>query len=98
MSGRQCRPNSDDTFCGIWSGFSLFAQAWMSQYLGPASVAQLDARLTGDQEVVSWNPPGLQHSFAQIGHEIFSEVILSFLLIQKKQLSVSGKWVCKSTS
>ena len=35
-------------------------------------------------------PPGQQHSFMEIGHEIFYTVILSLLLIQEGQLSVSG--------
>ena len=38
--------------------------------------------------------PGLQHSFMEIDHEIFSMVILSLLLIQVGQLSVSGKGMC----
>ena len=38
-------------------------------------------------------PPGRQHSFMEIDHEIFSTVILSLPLIQERQLSVSGK--CK---
>ena len=38
-------------------------------------VAHLDARLTGDQEVVH---VGWQHPFVEINHEIFSTVILSF--------------------
>ena len=33
---------------------------------------------------------GQQHSFLEIDHEIFSTVILSLLLIQEGQLSVSG--------
>ena len=37
---------------------------------------------------------GLQHSSAEIDHEIFSTVILSLLLIQEGQLSVSGKRMC----
>ena len=36
-------------------------------------------------------PPGRQHSFVETDHEIFSTVILSLLLIQEGQLSVSGK-------
>ena len=55
-------------------------------------MAQLDACLTGDQEVA-----GLQHSLhIEIDHEIFSMVILSLLLIQEGQLSqsVSGKRMC----
>ena len=34
MSGKQCRPWSDATFCGIRSGSALFAEACLSQYLG----------------------------------------------------------------
>ena len=61
----------------------------------PASVAQLDAPS-------EWRPGGRvfdpcrgrQHSFVEIDHEIFSTVILSLLLIQEGQLSVSGKRMC----
>ena len=35
-------------------------------------------------------PPGRQHSFVEIDHEIFSAVILSLPLIQEGQLSVFG--------
>ena len=37
---------------------------------------------------------GRQHSFVEIDHEIFSTVILSLLLIQVGQLSVSGERMC----
>ena len=37
---------------------------------------------------------GRQHFFVEIDHEIFSTVILSLLLIQEGQLSVSGKRMC----
>ena len=37
---------------------------------------------------------GRQHSFVEIDHEIFSMVILSILLIQEGQLSVSGERMC----
>ena len=55
-------------------------------------MAQLDAPS-------DWSPGGRgfypgrgrQHSFMEIDHEIFSTVILSFLLIQEGQLSVSGE-------
>ena len=61
----------------------------------PASVAQLD--VSSD-----WRPGGRgfntrrgrQHSFVEIAHEIFSTVILSLLLIQEGQLSVSGERMC----
>ena len=58
-------------------------------------MAQLDARPTGDQEVGGSTPCwGRQHSFVEIDHEIFSTVILSLLLIQEGQLSVSGERMC----
>ena len=59
-----------------------------------ASVAQLDARPTGDQEVVCSTPPGRQHSFVRIDHEMFSTVILSLPVIQEGQLPVSGDRLC----
>ena len=34
MYGKQCRPWSDAAFCSIWSGSTLFAKAYLSQYLG----------------------------------------------------------------
>ena len=37
---------------------------------------------------------GRQHSFMDIDHELFSTVILSLLLIQEGQLSVSGERMC----
>ena len=54
-------------------------------------MAQLDARPTDVQEVAGSIPPGRQHSFVEIDHEIFSTIILSLLLIQEGQLSVSGE-------
>ena len=57
-----------------------------STILEPASVAQLDH---------GFNPRrGRQHSVVEIDHEIFSTVILSLLLIQEGQLSVSGERMC----
>ena len=38
-----------------------------------------------------------QHSFVEIDHKIFSMVILSLLLIQEGQLSVSGERMHTST-
>ena len=56
----------------------------------PALVAQLDVlRRLGVRP-----PPGWQHSFMEINHEIFSTVILSLLLIQDGQLSVLGEGMC----
>ena len=33
MYGKQYKPWSDATFCGVWSGTTLFAKAYLSQYL-----------------------------------------------------------------
>ena len=48
-----------------------------------ASVAQLDVRPTGDQEVTGSTPAEVNKSFEEIDHEIFSTVILSLPLIQE---------------
>ena len=53
----------------------------------PALVAQLDAHLTGDQEIAGSTLAGLATFFCD--HEIFSWVTLSLLLIWEGQLSVS---------
>ena len=58
-----------------------------------ASVVQLDARPTGDHEVAG-SIPGRQHSFVEIGLEIFSTIIRSLPLIQEGQLSVPGERMC----
>ena len=50
----------------------------------PASVTQLDARPTGDQEVAGSTPRPAT----------FFRVILSLPLIQEGQLSVSGERLC----
>ena len=55
-----------------------------------ASVAQLDAPPTDDQEVAG----STTTTFVEIDHEIFSTVILSLPLIQEGQLSVSGERMC----
>ena len=63
--------------------------------LTPASVAQLDAPADWRPGGRGFNPRrGLQHSFVEIDHEIFSTVILSLPLIQEGQLSVSGERMC----
>ena len=58
-------------------------------------VAQLDAlsywRPGGRGFNLRW---GRQHSFVEIDHEILSTVILSLMLIQEGQLSVSGERMC----
>ena len=52
--------------------------------LTPASMAKLDARPTGDQEVAGSTPAGSAHSFVEIWYKVFSTVILSLPLIQKE--------------
>ena len=53
-------------------------QKCSSVVLGLAPVAQLDVHLTGDQEIAGSNPPpGQEHSFVEIDHEIFFTIILS---------------------
>ena len=54
-------------------------------------MAQFDVHLAGNQELRVRPPLCRQHSFVKINLEIFSTVILSLLLIQKGQLSVSGE-------
>ena len=94
MYGKQCWPWTE---CSILSGSILFAKAYLSQYI------QLLAGLGGSVGCASdWRPggrwfdprQGRQHSFVEIGHEIFSTVILSLLLIQEGQLSDSGERMC----
>ena len=57
-------------------------------------MAQLDAPSDWRPGGRGFNRRGRQHSFVEIDHEIFSTVILSLLLIQEGQLSVSGKRMC----
>ena len=51
-------------------------------------------RLTGDQEVAGSTPAEVVNIFVEIDCEIFSTAILSLLLIQEGQLSVSGERMC----
>ena len=58
-------------------------------------MAQLDALSNWRPGGCRFNPrQGWQHSFMEIDHEIFSTVVLSLLLIQEGQLSVSGERMC----
>ena len=56
----------DDRFRGgsviFWGGMSYDG---LTELYESASVAQLDARLTGDQEVAGSTPPLRQHSFVE---------------------------------
>ena len=52
---------------------------------------QLDVCPTGDQEVAGSTPAGSATLLWRFDHEVFSVVILSLLLIQEGQLSVSGE-------
>ena len=58
-------------------------------------MAQLDVRLTGDQEVAGSTSAEVGNILSwRFDHEIFSTVILSLPLSQEGQLSVSGKKMC----
>ena len=58
----------------------------------PALVVQLDSPSDWRPGGCGFKPRwGRQHSFVEIDREIFSTVILSLLLIQEGQLSVSGE-------
>ena len=58
-------------------------------------MAQLDAQSNWRPGGGGFNPClGLQHSFMEIDHKIFSTVILSLPLIQEGQLSVSVERMC----
>ena len=60
-----------------------------------ALVAQLDAPSDWRPGGRGFKPRrGQQHSSVEIDREIFSTVILSLLLIQEGQLSVSGERMC----
>ena len=68
---------------------------WVHIMREPALVAQLDAPSDWRPGGHGFNPcRGRQHSFVETDHDIFSMVILSLLLIQEGQLSVSGKRMC----
>ena len=54
-------------------------------------MVQLDACLTGDQEVARSAPPSLQHWRLIMKYFLWS---FSFLLIQEGQLSVSDERMC----
>ena len=56
-----------------------------------ALVAHSTVRQTCDQEVAGLTPARSATFFCGDDHEIFSTVILSLLLIQEGQLSVSGE-------
>ena len=60
-------------------------------------MAKSDACPTGDQEDAGSIPAGSANIFSWIDHEIFSTVILSLLLIQERQFSVSGERMCTRT-
>ena len=54
----------------------------------PASVAQLDARPIGDQEVAGLTP-------TRSATFIYEDLIMKLALIQEWHLSVSGERMCK---
>ena len=65
------------------------------KYFSCLSRHRLDARPTGDQKVAGSTPAKVGNILSwRSDHEIFSTAILSLLLIQKGQLSVSGERMC----
>ena len=63
------------------------------QRILPASVAQL-VRVRLVIRRLRSIPPGRQHSFVEMDHEMFSTVILSLPLIQERHLSISCERMC----
>ena len=59
----------------------------LANYIGPASVAQLELHPTDDQEVAGSILLGRQHFFMEMDHEIFSAVILSLTDSRKAVVS-----------
>ena len=73
----------------------LMLSPFKEWWIGPASVAELDAPSDWRPGGRRFNPrQGWQHSFVEIDHKVFSTVILSLPLIQEGQLSVSGERIC----
>ena len=58
---------------------------------------QLDVQLTADPGVTSWNPSLACITFVKINHEIICTIILTLLLIQEGQMSVTGEIMCTCT-
>ena len=90
------KPHNTFTFDRSWNDLGTVVDRSMAVLsLWPASVAQVDAPSDWRPGGRGFNPRRCrQHSFVGIDHEIFSTVILSLPLIQKGQLSVSGKIMC----
>ena len=64
-------------------------------HVEPASIAQMDAHPTGDQEVAGSTPTEVGNILSwRLIMKYFSTVILSLPLIQEGQLSVSGERMC----
>ena len=94
---------SDWADCPFWSESSLGAHtillvlSWAGSFDNirePASVAQLDARPTGDQEVVGATPAGSAIFFGWDWLWNIFYVILSLPLIQEIQLPLSFERKC----
>ena len=60
--------------CGVFTAYVKCILACSKSIL-PFSVAQLNARPTGDQEIAGSTPAGSATFFREIDHEIFSTVI-----------------------
>ena len=62
--------------------YKLIINRWSVSFM-PASVAQLDARPTGDRRSRVRPPSRPAHSFVEIDHEIISTVILTLHWFKK---------------
>ena len=66
----------------------MFKNRWDKWYGRPRWLSRMRVRPGGGEFDLR---RGRQHSFVEIDHELFSTAILSLLLIQEGQLSVSGE-------
>ena len=63
-------------------------------HVGPGAVAESEACLLGMQATPRVRSPRPEHSFVATLSWKISMAILSFLLIQEEQLSVTGERMC----
>ena len=91
-------PNPLMELCHAW----LICNCWSTVLCNISLATGCWQEINSRPWCLSWRPGGRgfnprrgrQHSFVEIDHEIFSMVILSLLLIQEGQLSVSGERMC----
>ena len=84
LLGSFSRPQVDNVFLIFSQKISIeISCSWL------ALVAELDRHPTDDQEIAG-SVSSSNILSMEIGHEIYSKVIISLLLNQERQLSVSG--------